>query len=56
VICGKEELEEVGEDEGFIRYLGEWGITWECKTLVERDVKKRRKNVCTWCVILLEDC
>jgi hypothetical protein len=55
VVCEKEGLEEMRGDEGFIRYLKEWGITWECKTLMERDVRKWRKDVCTWCVILMED-
>jgi hypothetical protein len=43
VVCEKEGLEVMGEDKGFIQYLKEWGITWECKTLMERDVRKWRK-------------
>jgi len=33
----------VREDGKIIQYLGEWGVTWECKTLMERGVKEWRK-------------
>jgi hypothetical protein len=36
----KKGRKEVKEDGKFIQYLGEWGVTWECKTLMERDVKE----------------
>jgi len=29
VVCGKEGLKEVGEEEIFIQYLGEWGDNLE---------------------------
>jgi hypothetical protein len=43
VICGKKGLEEVGEDGEIHLIFGEMGITWECKTLMERVVREWRK-------------
>ncbi len=40
---GKKGLEEVGKDGEIHSILGEVGITWECKTLIERVVRKWKK-------------
>ncbi len=43
VICGKKGLKEMGEDGKIHLILGEVGITWESRTLMERVVREWRK-------------
>jgi len=43
VIWGKKGLKEMGEDGKIHLILGEVGITWESRTLMERVVREWRK-------------